>query len=312
MRPIIVSGPVYPALAEDVARELECEIGASDVRRFPDGEPDVELRASVRGQPVYVVQPLRDPVGENLLDLLLLADACRRAGASSVSAVAPYVGLARQDRIAKEGRALGAKVLADVLGTARISLLVAVDLHSPVLASCIEAPVVHLTAVPVLTEALRSHVREESVVVAPDLGAVKLAESYAHLLGLPLALVSKTRVSPEQVAVRAVVGEVRGRRPIVVDDMISTGATVDAAVDALVANGCRAEIVVAATHGLFAGGAADRLDRPEVEAVLTTDTLPPAPRVPARLARIRVAPVLAEAIRRIVVGRGLDDLLAAR
>jgi ribose-phosphate pyrophosphokinase len=311
MRPLVLlSGSAHGRLAESLARELECEPGACLLRRFPDGEQDVEVQAAVRGLDVFVVQPLGPPVGEHLIELLLLADACRRAGAASVVAIVPYVGFARQDRVAKEGRPLAARVLGDVLGAGRFRQVIAVDLHSAVAASCIDAPVAHLTAVPALAAALRASLREGSVVVAPDLGAVKLAETFARLLGLPLAVVSKIRVSPLAVSVRSVVGDVRGKRPLVVDDMISTGATLAAALDALLENGCLPEVTLAATHGLFVGGAAERLSRPEVVRVLASDSLPPSPGAPACLEIVGLAPLLAEAVRRIAGGSGLDDLLA--
>lgn len=311
-RPLIVSGSAHPALAGELARELDVELVPSRLGRFPDGEQEVELCAAVRGEPVFLVQPIGPAVGDSLVELLLLADACRRAGAASVAAIVPYLGFARQDRVSREGQPLGAKVLADAIGTGRFSQIIAVDLHSPVVASCLAAPVVHLTAVPVLAEALRAHVRADSVVVAPDLGAVKLAECYARALGLGLAVVSKMRVSPVEVSVRSVVGDVAGKRPVVVDDMISTGSTIEAAVEALLAQGCRPEVVVAATHGLFAAGAAARLGRPEVARVLVTDSLPRPPGAPERLEAVRLAPLLAEAVRRIGARRGLDELLAAR
>jgi len=312
MTPLILSGSAHPALAEEIARELQAELGSCLLERFPDGEQDVEVQADVRGRPVFIVQPLGPPVGELLLELLLLAHACRRAGAGSVSAIVPYVGYARQDRVTKEGQPLGARVLAEGLGTGGFSQVIAVDLHSPVVASCMRAPVAHLTAVPALVEALRAHVREDSVVVSPDLGAVKLAEAYARLLGLPLAVVSKIRLSGAEVAVRSVVGDVRDKRPLLVDDMISTGATVEAAVDAMLAHGSRPDVIVAATHGLFVGKAADRLSRPEGARVLVTDSLPPPPRAPPRLEVVRLAPLLAEAVRRIISAHRLDDLLAVR
>jgi len=312
MRPLILSGSAHPALAAEIARELESELAACLLGSFPDGELDVEIRGSVRGQTVFVVQPLWPEVGEHLLELLLLSDACRRAGAGSVAAIVPYFGFARQDRVTREGRPLGAKVVADVVGTGRFSQVIAVDLHSPVVASCVETPVAHLTAVPVIVEALRPYVHGDSIVVAPDLGAVKLAESYARGLGRPLAVVSKVRTSPVQVTVSSVVGDVRGKRPLVVDDMISTGTTVAAAVDALLAQGCQREIVVAATHGLFVGGALERLRRPEVIRILVTDSLPPATGAPGRVEVIRLGPLLAEAVRRIAGWRGLDELLADR
>ncbi len=312
MRPVIAAGSAHPALAEDLARELECEMASSPLRRFPDGEQDVELRTSVRGDAVFVVQPLVHPVGEHLLELLLIADACRRAGARSVAAIVPYMGFARQDRVTREGTPLGARVVANVLGTGALSQVLAVDLHSPVIASCVDAPVTHLTAVPVLVEAVRPHVREDSVVVAPDLGAAKLADAYARLLGLPLAVVHKVRSTPTAVAARRVAGDVRGKRPVVIDDMISTGSTIEAAVAAVIDQGSRREVLVAATHGLLVEGAAERLERPEVVRVTVTDSVPASPRPPARLEVVRLAPLLAEAVRRMVSERGLDDLLAAR
>jgi ribose-phosphate pyrophosphokinase len=286
MRPLIVSGSAHPALAEDLAREVECELASC-------------------------LHP-RLPVGEHLIELLLLADACRRAGARSVAAIVPYMGFARQDRVTKEGRPLGAKVIADLLGTGGFAQVIAVDLHSPVIASCVQVPVTHLTAVPVLVEALRPLVLGDSVVVAPDLGAVKLADAYARLLGLPLAVVYKVRMSPLEVSVRQVAGDVRDRRPLVVDDMISSGSTVEAAVGALLDHGCRREVLVATTHGLFVGSAMDRLDRPEMVRVVATDSLAPTSPRARRLEVVRLAPLLAEAIRRITSERGLDDLLAAR
>jgi ribose-phosphate pyrophosphokinase len=312
MRSLIVSGSAHPALAEDIARELECELASCLLQRFPDGEQDVEVQTSVRGQPVFIVQPLGQPVGEHLIELLLLADACRRAGAHSVAAIVPYMGFARQDRVTKEGRPLGAKVIADLLGTGGFAQVIAVDLHSPVIASCVQAAVTHLTAVPLLVEALRPVVHRDSVVVAPDLGAVKLADAYARLLGLPLAVVYKVRTSPLEVAVRQVAGDVRDKRPVVVDDMISTGATIEAAVGALLEHGCRREVLVATTHGLFVGSAMDRLNRPEMVRVVATDSLAPATPRPLRLEVVRLAPLVAEAIRRVISERGLDDLLATR
>ena len=312
MRPVIVAGSAHVALAEDLARELECEMASCLLRRFPDGEQAVELRTSVRGDPVFIVQPLVHPIGEHLLELLLIADACHRAGARSVAAVVPYMGFARQDRVTREGTPLGARVVANVLGTGALSQVIAVDLHSPVIASCVDAPVTHLTAVPVVVEALRLRVREDSVVVAPDLGAVKLADAYARLLGLPLAVVHKVRSSATEVAARRVAGDVRGKQPVVIDDMISTGATIEAAVAALTDQGSRREILVAATHGLLVEGAAERLSRPEVAQVTVTDSVPANPHRPARLEVVRLAPLLADAVRRMVSERGLDDLLAAR
>lgn len=312
MSECVLSGSAHPALAQDLARALGVELVPCRVSRFPDHELDVELRGGVRARAVLLAQPLSHPVGEHALELLLLADACRRAGAASLVAILPYVAYARQDRLTRDGQPVGARVLANILGTGSFSRVIAVDLHSAVIGSCIDAPVDHVTAVPAIAEALVPLLRDDSIVVAPDLGAVKLAESYSRALGLPLAVVSKVRISAAEVAVQAVVGDVGAKSPILVDDMISTGATIDAAVNALIAQGCGRPIVVAGTHGLFAADAVRRLDRPEVARVLVTDSLPPAASLPARLELVPLGGLLAEAVRRTEAGHGLDGLLASR
>jgi ribose-phosphate pyrophosphokinase len=310
--PLIVPGSAHRALAEGIARELGAELAECTLERFPDGEQEVAVQAGVRGRPVFIVQPLGKPVGENLLDLLLLADACHRAGALSTGAIVPYLGYARHDRVKRDGQPLAAKVVAEALGTGIFSQLIALDLHSAVAAACIHAPLAHLTAVGVLAEALAPRLRGESVVVSPDLGAVKLAEAFARFLDLPLAVVHKTRVSGSEVAVTSVMGDVRGKRPILVDDLIATGATLDAAVDALLGRGCLPEITIVATHGLFVGEAVARLRRPEIVLSLTTDSLPLPPGLPSNHHPVSMARLFAEAVGRLQAGRSLDDLLVAR
>jgi ribose-phosphate pyrophosphokinase len=312
MQPLIVPGSAHPALAAAIAKTLGAELASCTLDRFADGERDLAIRAQVRGRAVFVVQPLGAPIGENLLELLLLADACRRSGALTTTAVVPYLGYARQDRVKREGQPLAAQVVAEALGAGGFDQLLTLDLHSAVAAACVRCPIAHLTAVSALSEALRPRVRDGSIVVSPDLGAVKLAEAFAQRLDLPLAVVHKTRLSGVEVAVSSVMGEVRGKRPIVVDDLVSTGATLEAAVEALVARGCAPEVTIAATHGLFVGGASERLRRPEVTAVLTTDSLPMATALGDRHEIVSVAPLFAEAIGCLVSGRSLDALLAAR
>jgi ribose-phosphate pyrophosphokinase len=312
MKPLIVPGSAHRTLAAELARDLGADLATSAPSRFADGEREVAIQPSLRGRAACVVQPLSAPVGENLLELLLLGDACRRSGALSTTAVVPYLGYARQDRVKREGQPLPAKVIAEAIGSGGFDQLLAVDLHSAVAAACVRSPITHLTAVHVLVEALRPHVRADSIVVSPDLGAVKLAEAFAQRLDLPLAVAHKTRLSGDAVAVMSVMGEVRGKRPIVVDDLISTGATLEAAIEALLQRGCAPELAVVATHGLFADRAIARLSRPEVVLALTTDTLPPVAGLPKCHRVIPIAPLLAEAIRRLQAGGSLDDLLAAR
>ncbi|MBZ4420261.1 ribose-phosphate pyrophosphokinase [Myxococcus sp. RHSTA-1-4] len=308
----LVVGTACPALGRAVADALGVTPASCSVRPFPDGELEVELRSSVRGANAYVVQSTCAPVGERLLELLLLCDACWRAGARAVSAVVPYFGYARQDRRQREGQPLGARVVAEALGTGRLTRMLAVDLHSRAIEGSFAAPLEHLTAVSLLTEAVRPRVRPESILIAPDLGAVKLAEAFGTRLGLSMAVVHKSRLSGSEVAVRAVIGDVRGRSPIVVDDMISTGGTVVAAVRALREAGSGPEVTVVASHGLLVGEALPRLAEIGVRMLVTTDSVPPPAQVPFSHQVVSLAPLLADAIRRLEEHRPLAELLASR
>lgn len=304
----IVAGTANPGLAEAVASALGTKLVDSEVERFPDGELRPAL-AGVRGDDVYVLQPTGPPVSEHLVELLLLLDACRRSGADRVTAVVPYFGYARQDRRGRAGGAVGARVVADALVGAGAHRLMVVDPHTVALEAMCAVPVEMLTAVPVLADAVRPILAGEAVLVAPDLGAVKLAERFAAGHRCPVAVVRKRRLSGAEVQAEELVGDVAGRAVIVVDDMISTGGTIEAAVDVLLAHGARPEVAVLATHGLFVGEAADRFAALPVHRVVVTDTLPPraAPGVPLEVTS--VAPLLADAIRRLHQDEPLDDLL---
>ncbi len=212
-------------------------------------------------------------MSENLVVLLLLLDACRRAGAGRVTAVVPYLGYARQDRRSLPGEALGLRVVADMIVGAGAAQLVVVDPHTAAVESVFGVPVESVSAVTVLATVLGSAGVEHGVVVAPDLGAVKLARRLGEHLALPVAVVQKRRLSGETIRVDDVVGDVASRTPIVIDDMISTGGTIEGAVDALRARGSTDEVLVAATHGLFVGAAIDRLARLPIRRLLVTDTI---------------------------------------
>jgi ribose-phosphate pyrophosphokinase len=306
----VVPGTANRALAVAVADRLGVERAACDVERFPDGElrPVVE---GVRGRDVYIVQPTGPPVNEHLVELLLLLDACRRAGAARVTAVVPYFGYARQDRRLREGEAVGVRVCADALAGAGADRLVVVDPHTAALEAMCAVPVEMLTAMPVLTAAAADLVPAEAVVVAADLGAVKLAERYAAA-GRAVAVVRKVRVSGRAVHASELIGDVSGRPAVVVDDMVTTGATVEAAVRVLEAHGATG-VTVAATHGVLIEGAAERIAAAGVSHLLLTDTLAPPPgSTPAQSAAglrvCSVAPLLAEAIGRLHRGEALGEL----
>jgi len=219
------------------------------------------------------------------------------------------VGYARQDRRSTGREPVGARLVADLLGVGGLQRILAVDLHSSALEGMFSLPLEHLTAVPLLAEKVRLPSATSGVLVAPDLGATKLAERYARLLELPVAVVLKRRLSGAQVAVRGVTGEVRDRVPVIVDDMITTGATIEAAVQSLLEAGCRPEITVAATHGLFVGDASDRLARLPIRRLVTTNSVRAPERGALPLERVSIAPLLADAISRLHGNRSLNNLL---
>lgn len=307
---VLLAGTANPPLAAAIAECLGVPLADREASRFPDGEMHVEIGTSVRGCDVYLIQPTGPTAEEHIFQLLLLADACRRAGSARLTAVVPYFGYARQDRRATGREPVGARVVADLFATVGIGRTVAVDLHAP-LEGVFGRPLEHLTAIPVLAERLRVVGTAGRVVVAPDLGASKLAERYARLLDLPVAFVHKRRLSGEEVTVRDVTGEVKDRLPLVVDDMITTGGTVEAAVRAVLDAGARAEVVVAATHGLLVGKAVERLAALPVKRVVTSDSVLSSPgSLP--IERVSLASLLAEAISRLHGDRSLSDLIMYR
>jgi ribose-phosphate pyrophosphokinase len=306
---ILLTGSANPALAGAVAGRLGTSLASCILDRFPDGELHVQLRESVRDQRVFLLQPTSPPVEQHLFELLLLADAARRAGARQLVAVIPYFGYARQDRRAVGRDAIAARVVADMLAAARIDRLVVLDLHSPAAEGFFAMPAEHLSAVSLLANGLRPDVSEDAVLVAPDLGAVKLAGRYSGVLGCPVVTVHKLRLSGRDVKVQQIVGDVRDRTPFIVDDMISTGSTVAAAVRALLAAGCRPDVTVVATHGVFADRAADTLRDIPIGRIVTTDSV--APRTLALPVQVvSVAPLLADVISHLDRGQSLGDIVS--
>ena len=297
---VLLGGSANPGLAAAVAARSGIERVTLAVERFPDGELHVTADERVRGAHVYLLQPTGAPAERHLLELLFAVDACHRAGARSITAIIPYFGYARQDRRTAPGEAVGLRVVADMLAVAHVDRIVTVDPHAPTLEAIAAVPVTSLTAVPVLAAALEPLLAGDPVLVAPDLGAVKLAERYSRVLDLPVAVVRKTRISGAEVRARHVLGDVDGRTPVIVDDMISTGATIAAAVDVVTAAGARAGMLVAATHGVLSGTAVDVLAALPVRRTLVTDTLVVRGGVRPGMQIVSVAQVLADAIGQLV------------
>jgi ribose-phosphate pyrophosphokinase len=309
--PRILTGTSHPDLGRAVAAALRTEPDHCLVDQFPDGElrPAVE---GVRGADVYLVQPTGPPVSEHVVELLLLLDACRRAGADRVTAVVPYLGYARQDRRGRAGEAIGARVMAEAITAAGADRLIVVDPHTTAVEAMFDIPVEVLTAVLPLHAALAADAPAEPVVVAPDLGAVRLAEYHAARMAAPVAVVRKHRLTGATVRAEEIVGPAAGRRPVIVDDMISTAGTIAAAVRVLLAHDAHPDVVVAACHGLFVGSAVDRLACLPLRRVLVTDSVTPTTATATAELPIRVcsiAGLLADAIGRLHRDEPLDDLL---
>jgi ribose-phosphate pyrophosphokinase len=304
---IVFAGSANPALAAAVMAELGCEPGAAEAERFPDGETSVKLMQSVRGKDVYLLQPTCPPVNDNVMELLVFADACRRAAAGRIHAVLPYYGYARSDKRHGRREAITASMVALLMRAAGIDHVVTLDLHTDQVEGFFPGPFDTLTAVPTLCAALGPDLPPDAVVVSPDAGRVKLATEYAARLNRPLAVLHKRRDSDTETHVTHLVGEVEGRTCLIIDDMISTGGTLVDSVNALREAGA-ARFLVCATHGLLLRNAVGRLADAGVERLYVTDSVPPCEDSAGIVQVVSVAPLLAHALRQLVQDQSLEEL----
>src|SRR5437763_4410709 len=293
----IFAGTANPDLARKVARELGVRLGACQVERFPDGETSVRLDEPVRGREVFVVQPTGPPVNDHLVELLAFADACRRASAARTTVIVPYFGYARSDRRDGQRVPVAASMVADLMQSVGVARVVTVDVHTPQLEGFFRVPVDSLTAVPVLAEAVREGLPRGAVVVSPDAGRVRMATEFAQRLKTSVVILHKQRESGTQTKVMHLVGDVRERACLVIDDMISTGGTMAKSIEALLEAGARPEIILAATHGLLSEGAREHLSNESVRAVFVTDTVPVWHEDWPQLKVVSVVPLIAAAPR---------------
>jgi ribose-phosphate pyrophosphokinase len=305
---IVFGGTASPSLTEAVAGALGVRVGEATVHRHPDGELAVDIQQPVRRKDVFIVQSTSPPVNDHLVELLALADACRRASAAHVAAIIPYFGYARSDNRHGRREPIAASMVADLLQAVGVNQVVTVDLHSPQIEGFFQVPVDSLTAVPVLCEALRSRVPEGTVVVSPDAGRVKMATQYAQRLRTSVVVLHKQRTSGADTRVTHVVGDVRDRTCLIVDDMVSTGGTIVEAIGALRRAGARPCMFVAATHGLLLEDAPKLLAHDALAELVITDTVERRGRAPAKLRVVSVAPLLAGTIQRVMADGSLSDL----
>ncbi|HYL97547.1 MAG TPA: ribose-phosphate pyrophosphokinase [Blastocatellia bacterium] len=304
----LFAGSSVPELAASVASQLGIRLSDCAIQRFPDGETWVAINEPVRGRDVFIIQSTSPPVNDTLIELLAFADASRRASAASVTAIVPYFGYSRQDKRHGRREPVTARMVADLIQSVGVGHLVTVDLHTPQIEGFFHIPVDDLTAVPTLCKTVEGRLPKDVVVVSPDAGRVKMASRYAEKLGARVAVLHKRRESPSAAKVTQVVGDVKNRACLIIDDMISTGGTLSAAVDALLESGARGEIYIAATHGVFAEGARQALDREALRSLIVTNTIPVSAASWPALEIVSLANLLADAIRRFVSGGSVSDL----
>ncbi|MNK12105.1 Ribose-phosphate pyrophosphokinase [compost metagenome] len=298
----IFTGNANPELAKQVAAAAGVELGYSEVTHFADGEIQVEIHESVRGQHVFVIQSTCPPVNQNYMELFIMLDALRRASAASITAVVPYYGYARQDRKVAPRAPISAKCMADLLTTAGANRVVAVDLHAAQIQGFFNVPVDHLFAIPTLARAWREAygTGDQFVAVSPDAGGVERTRAFAKRIESSMAIIDKRRTGPNEAKALHLIGDVRGKTAVIVDDMIDTAGTLTQAVDSLIKNGAK-QVFAVATHPVLSGPAISRLKESAITKVWVTDTIPltEAAKNSGKIEVVSVAPVLAEAIKRI-------------
>lgn len=298
----IFAGNSNIVLAQKITADMGVPLGHMAVKRFADGEIQVEIQEHVRGADVFLIQSTCPPVNENYVEMFVILDALKRASAARITAVMPYYGYARQDRKVAPRAPISAKLMADLLTTAGASRVLAMDLHAGQIQGFFNVPVDHLFAIPTLARAWRERwgFGEDFVVVSPDAGGVERARAFAKRIECSIAIIDKRRTGPNEAQALHLIGEVKGKTAIIVDDMIDTAGTLKQAVDSLMQNGAK-RVAAVATHAVFSGPAISRLVESPLEFVVATDTIPLSETAKqcGKIEIISVAPVMAEAIRRI-------------
>jgi ribose-phosphate pyrophosphokinase len=298
---MVFTGTSNPCLAQDVVKHLDINLGRAAVGRFSDGEVSVELLENVRGRDVFILQPTCAPTNDNLMEVLTMADALKRASAGRITAAIPYFGYARQDRRPRSARVpISAKLVANMLETAGIDRVLTVDLHADQIQGFFDMPVDNVYATPVLLRDVRSMNYENLMVVSPDVGGVVRARAIAKSLNSDLAIIDKRRPKANVAEVMNIIGDVNGRTCLIVDDMIDTANTLVKAAEALKSQGAT-KILAYATHAVFSGQAVSRIAHSEIDEVVVTDTIPLSDhaRECPRIRQVSIAGLIAETLRRI-------------
>lgn len=307
----LLSGNANPKLAQSIAKNLKTNLGASEIEKFSDGEIKIKINESIRGKDVYIIQPTSYPTNDNLMELLIMIDACRRASAGYVNAIVPYYGYARQDRKTRGREPITAKLVANLIAQAGADRVITMDLHAGQIQGYFDIPVDHFSAIRLLSsyfDDMAYDKPDEYVVVSPDLGGVRRAREFSDYLKLPIAIIEKRRPKPNVSEVMSVIGDFKGKHAILVDDMVDTAGTITNAANYLMENGAK-DVYIAATHGVLSGKAIERLKDSSVKEVILTDTIElPEEKQLDKIKQLEVGPLLAEAINRINTYESISGL----
>lgn len=299
---MVFTGNANPALAQAVVKRLHINLGKADVGRFSDGEVAVEINENVRGKDVFIVQPTCAPTNDNLMELIVMVDALRRASASRITAVVPYFGYGRQDRRVRSSRVpISAKVVADMMVNVGVDRVLTVDLHAEQIQGFFACPVDNVYASPVLNEDIQKHHYENIVVVSPDIGGVVRARAIAKQLNdAELAIIDKRRPQANEAQVMNLIGDVKGRTALLVDDLVDTAGTLCKAADALKERGAT-RVLAYCTHAVLSGAAIENIEASQLDELVVTDTIPlsQAAKACSRIRQLTIADLLAESIRRV-------------
>ncbi|MBB3870211.1 ribose-phosphate diphosphokinase [Geobacillus sp. NFOSA3] len=286
-------------LAEEIAEVMGIELGKCSVSRFSDGEIQINIEESIRGDDVFVVQSTSVPVNEHLMELLIMIDALKRASAKTINIVMPYYGYARQDRKARSREPITAKLVANLLETAGASRVITLDLHAPQIQGFFDIPIDHLMGVPILAEYFKNKNLDDVVVVSPDHGGVTRTRKLADRLKAPIAIIDKRRPKPNVAEVMNIVGQVEGKTAILIDDIIDTAGTITLAANALIENGAK-EVYACCTHPVLSGPAIERIQNSKIKELVVTNTIAlPEEKKIDKIVELSVAPLIAEAITRV-------------
>ncbi|AOZ92731.1 ribose-phosphate diphosphokinase [Paenibacillus crassostreae] len=303
----VFTGSSNPKLAEEICDKLGVKLGSIKRSRFKSGEIYVNYEESIRNCDVFLVQSLSHPINEMFVELLVMIDAAKRASAHTVNIIVPYYGYARQERKSAPREPISAKMVADVLTTVGANRVITMDLHAPAIQGFFNIPVDHLTALDLISEYLKSKNIVNPVIVSPDAGRASTAEKLANHLDSPFAIMIKKRPSHNESIITHVIGDVKGKTPIIIEDLIDTGTTIVNVVEGLKERGAE-DVYVCATHGLFSGSALERLNHPNIREVVVTDSIALPEQYVGQIKVLSVAPMLAQATRIIIEGGSIATL----